>query len=319
MFQNKNVLVTGGAGMIGRELVDLLIHLGANVTVADIAKPVNPNKSVKYELVDLRYLNQCERVCKGRDYVFNLAGIKASPKMCAEQPANIMVPMLMFNTNMMYASMHAGVKWYLYTSSVGVYKPAEILCEDDVWKTQPSKNDWYGGWSKRIGELQANAYEVQNKNKNISIVRPANVYGKYDNFNPANAMVIPSLIRKAYENHVLEVWGDGAPIRDFIHAKDVARGMIYAVENKITEPINLGSGTGVTIKAIAEIIAKEFDRPIKWLTNAPKGDSRRILDMSRATSYGFEPKITIEDGINDTIKWFMENKSIVDNRFNAFT
>jgi GDP-L-fucose synthase len=206
----------------------------------------------------------------------------------------------------------------LYTSSVGVYQPAEILYEDDVWTTQPSKNDWYGGWAKRVGELQAGAYGVQYKNKNISIVRPANVYGRYDNFDPANAMVIPSLIRKAHDNEVLEVWGDGTPIRDFIHAKDVARGMIFAVENKITDPINLGSGDGIQIKTIAETIAKEFKRPIKWITDASAGDARRVFDMTRVKSYGFKLTMSIENGIQDTIKWFIDNKDIIDLRFNAF-
>ena len=160
--------------------------------------------------------------------------------------------MLQFNTNMMAAAMETGVEWYLYTSSVGVYGEAEVFKEDDVWKKFPSKNDWYGGWSKRMGEVQAEAYAVQNGKSNVSIVRPANVYGPYDNFDTKSAMVIPSLIRKAHENEFLSVWGDVAPIRDFIYAEDVARGMLHMVKNEVTEPVNLGSGTGVTIKEFLE-------------------------------------------------------------------
>jgi GDP-L-fucose synthase len=227
--------------------------------------------------------------------------------------------MLQFNTNMMEAAMQAGVKWYLYTSSVGVYHPAPLLKEDDVWKTFPSPNDRFAGWAKRMGELQAEAYGIQYGKKNISIVRPANVYGKYDNFNPANAMVVPSLIRKGDENDVLVVWGDGSPVRDFIHAKDVALGMIHAVENEITEPLNLGSGTGVKIGRIAEIVSAAFRKPIKWLVDKPTGDAQRIFDMTRATEAGFTPTISIEEGIHDTIDWFLENKDIIDKRYNAFT
>ena len=317
MFKDKNVLVTGGTGMIGRELIDILLQRGANITVCDLFDPCDI-ENIKFIKKDLRYLDQCMEVCKNKNFVFNLVGIKASPKMCAEQPADIMVPMMMFNTNMMHAAMSNKVEWYLYTSSVGVYQPAEVLYEDDVWSTQPSKNDWYGGWAKRIGELQAGAYGVQYKNKNISIVRPANVYGRYDNFDPENAMVIPALIRKAHKSQVLEVWGDGTPIRDFIHAKDVARGMIHAVENKIIDPINLGSGDGVQIKTIAETIAREFNRPIKWLPVKSPGDPRRVFDMTRAKSYGFNTTVSIEQGIKDTIDWFLKNKDSVDNRFNAF-
>jgi len=317
MFKNKKVLVTGGYGMIGRELVDLLIERGAKVTVADISENTNL-KNVKYRKVDLCYLDQCIEVCRDQEIVFNVAGIKGSPKMCAEQPADFMVPMLQFNTNMMAAAMRKNVEWYLYTSSVGVYQPAEVLKEEDVWKTFPSPNDRFAGWAKRIGELQAEAYAIQNGNKNISIVRPANVYGKNDNFDPENAMVIPSLIRKAHDQKLLEVWGDGSAIRDFIHARDVALGMLHVVENKITEPVNLGSGDGVSIRTIAEIISNKFEKEIKWLTDKPTGDARRVFDMTRAYSHGFKPSISIEDGIEETIDWFLANKEIIDKRFNAF-
>lgn len=317
MFENKKVLVTGGSGMIGRELVNILLSKGAKVFISDLVIPENV-EDVTFIKADLRYLDQCESACNGMDYVFNLAGVKASPKMCAEQPADIMVPMLMFNTNMMQAAMKSNVSWYLYTSSVGVYEPAEVLYEDDVWNTQPSKNDWYGGWAKRIGELQAGAYLAQYGRDNISIVRPSNVYGNYDNFDPENAMVIPSLIRKAFENEFLEVWGDGSPIRDFIHARDVALGMVHVVENKVTEPINLGSGEGIVISTIANIIATYFKKDIKWLADKPTGDPRRVFDMTRAKSIGFEPTVSIQEGIHETIQWFLQNKDIVDKRFNAF-
>ena len=156
------------------------------------------------------------------------------------------------------------------------------------------------------------AYQKQYGEGRCSIVRPANVYGSYDNFDLDSAMVIPSLIRKAFSNNVLEVWGDGSSIRDFIHARDVARGMLFAVKNKITEPINLGSGEEITIKRIAEAVASKADVKIAWDTTKPKGDPRRVFDMSRAKSYGFEPEISIEDGINETIEWYLQNKEIAD-------
>lgn len=208
------------------------------------------------------------------------------------------------------------VSWFLYTSSIGVYQPAPVLKEDDVWSTAPSKNDWFGGWAKRMGEMQIQAFEKQNGVSVCSTVRPANVYGPHDNFDLNNAMVIPSLIRKADENKKLEVWGDGSQIRDFIHAHDVARGMLYAVENKITEPLNLGSGVGVKIKTIAEIIAKYFDKELLWDVNKPAGDPIRILDMSRAKSHGFDLTVSIENGIVNTIEWYLQNKDIIKKKYN---
>ena len=320
MFKNRNILVTGGGGMIGRSLVKLLLDKEANITIADLTVPSDLPENVKFLKVDLRYFDQCIQICENRDYIFNLVGIKGSPKMCAEQPVDFMVPMLQFNTNMMEAAHRANVKWYLYTSSVGVYAPAEVFFEDSVWSTMPSPNDRFAGWAKRIGELQAEAYGIQYGKKNISIVRPANVYGAYDNFNPANAMVVPSLIRKAQENDILEVWGDGSTIRDFIHADDVALGMIYAVEKQITEPINLGSGKGYTIKEIVEMIVKYSGKEleVKWLIDKPAGDKIRLFDVTKAKSYGINISVSLEEGIKRTTEWYLNNKELLDKRYNAF-
>ena len=223
-----------------------------------------------------------------------------------------------FNTNMLEAAMHHNIKWYLYTSTVGVYQPAEILREDDVWSTQPSKNDWFGGWAKRMGELQCLAYQKQYGEGKCSIVRPANVYGPHDNFDLDSAMVIPSLIRKAFSDDVLKVWGDGSAVRDFIHARVVARGMIFVVENKITEPLNLGSGDEISIRRIAQAVAKEAKVDIDWDLSKPTGDPRRVFDMTRAKLHGFEPLITIEDGIKETIEWYLKNKSDADTKKDVF-
>tara|TARA_R110000824_G_scaffold153926_22_gene325804 strand:+ start:2047 stop:3030 length:984 start_codon:yes stop_codon:yes gene_type:complete len=312
MFNDKKVLVTGGSGMIGRQLVNILLQKGATVHVADLRKPVEMSDKIIYCKADLRDYNSCLQLCENIDYVFNLVGIKCSPRVCIEEPANIMGPMLQFNTNMLEAAMKQNVKWYLYTSTVGVYEPAEVLREDDVWKTQPSKNDWFGGWAKRMGELQCQAYEKQYGEGKCSIVRPANVYGPYDNFDLNSAMVIPSLIRKAFSNNVLEVWGDGTAIRDFIHARDVACGMVFAVENRITVPLNLGSGDEISIKRVAQAIAKVAGVTISWDKSKTAGDPRRVFDMSRAKKYGFEPQISIEDGIKETIEWYLKNKQAAD-------
>ena len=319
-YKNKKVLVTGGTGMIGRQLVDLLVDRGADVYVVSLDPPKGLPSSVHYFYADLTDFSACQTACSGMDYVFNLIGVKGSPKMCKEQPADFMVPMLQFNTNMMEAARRANVKWYLYTSSVGVYHPAEVFREDDVWTTFPSENDRFAGWAKRIGELQAEAYKIQYGWDRVSIVRPANVYGPYDNFDPENAMVIPSLIRKSYENDKLEVWGDGSPIRDFIHSRDVALGMLHMVDNKINIPVNLGSGEGIAIKQIVDIVVDKCpkDIEVEWDITNPAGDKRRILDSTRAESVGFKTSISLEDGIQETIEWFENNRRTIDDRHNAF-
>jgi GDP-L-fucose synthase len=223
---------------------------------------------------------------------------------------------------MMEAARQCRVKKYLYTSSIGVYSPAEIFYEDDVWRTFPSENDRFAGWAKRIGELQAEAYMIEYGWHDITIVRPANVYGPYDNFDPQNAMVIPTLIKRALDGeNPLIVWGDGTSIRDFIHAKDVARGMLLVMERGVEHPVNLGSGIGVSIKEIVEIIISnlEIKPDVIWDTSKPSGDKKRIMDISRAKALGFYPTISLKEGIAEVMEWYVKNRDYINKRYNVFT
>ena len=319
-YLNKKVLITGGTGMIGQALCEKLLDLGAEVIIASLDNSSLAPKGTKHLKLDLRDFNNCLSVTEGIDIVFHLAGVKGSPKMTKERPASFMVPTLQFSLNMMEASRRQGVERYLFTSSVGVYEPAEIFQEDSVWKSFPSPNDKFAGWAKRICELQAEAYKIEYGWENISIVRPANVYGPYDNFDPENAMVIPSLIYRALtEDGPLKVWGDGSPIRDFIFSSDVARGMLLAVEKGIDVPINLGSGGGVSIKEVAETISIITGKEIYWDIDKPMGDAKRIMDMSRAKSHGFECKVNLKDGIRQTVDWYRSYFSDHEDRYNPFT
>ncbi|HTL48851.1 MAG TPA: NAD-dependent epimerase/dehydratase family protein [Verrucomicrobiae bacterium] len=322
MFKGRKILVTGGTGLIGRPLVEMLIQEGAHVRIASLDDPSRAHPKAEFVQANLMHFENCAKACQGMDDVFHLAGVKGSPAMTAKKPASFFVPMVTFNTNMMEAARQAGVKRFLYTSSIGVYAPAEVFHEDDVWKTFPSPNDRFAGWAKRMGELQAEAYQIEYGWKDIAIVRPANVYGPFDNFDPQNAMVIPSLIRRAMDGeNPLTVWGDGSAVRDFIHARDVARGMMLALEKGGGQPLNLGSGLGVSVKQIVDIIAANM--PVKpkvvWDTSKPSGDKKRLMDMTRAKALGFEPKVSIEEGIREVMDWYSKNREEVNKRYNVFT
>lgn len=328
-YSDKHVLVTGGSGLIGRPLSQMLLDAGAKVTIASLDNPIALPNGARFIRADLREFEVCRSLCEGQDIVFQLAGIKGSPVATKTKPASFFVPTLQFSTNMMEAARLTDVQWYLNTSSVGVYGSAEIFYEDAVWDNVPSTHDKFAGWAKRIGEMQAEAYEIEYNWKRCSIVRPANVYGPWDSFSNESAMVIPSLIKRAcgnitshgerigYENP-LKAWGNGSPIRDFIHAKDVARGMMMAVEQNITQPINLGSGIGVTIKELAETIANIRGINVEWDTNKPNGDTKRLMDITRATSLGWKPEISLLGGISETIEWY-EKHGQNNNRYDVFS
>ncbi len=320
IFKGQNVLVTGATGMIGRSLTKLLLEKGAIVTSASLDTNSIPN--VYCHNIDLTVLKNCLHVCTGQDYVFHLAGIKGSPKMAAEKPASFAFPMILFNTNMLEAARQCNVKWYLYTSSVGVYNPVEVLKEEDVWLSFPSPFDKFAGWSKRMGELQVEAYNIQYNMNNISIVRPANVYGINDTFNEHTSMVVSALIKRVITNKEkpLKVWGDGSAIRDFIYTDDVAQNMIKCVENGVTEPVNLGSGEERTIKDVAELVVKYsgLDVKIEWDTTKLTGDAKRVMDITRMQKYGLSAPTSLEEGIRKTIEWYKGTEHNLSERYDPF-
>jgi GDP-L-fucose synthase len=313
-YKDKKVLVAGGTGLIGKPLVEMLLKQGAIVRIASLDDPLKASKNAEFLRLDLTDFNNCMTACKDMDFVFNLLCIKGNPKIMKEKPASIFEPMILFNTNLLRAAKKSDAKRFLYSSTLGVYPPAEIFYEDSVWNGFPSKNDWYAGWAKRMGELQAEAYEKEYGFDKISIVRPANTYGPYDDFDSENSMVIPSLIKRAFsgENPMI-VWGDGSSIRDFVHSNDVARGMMLALEKGISPrfPINLGSGKGYSIQELLDCILNNFDnRPdVLWDTTKPSGDKKRVLDIKRAKELlDWEPEISLKQGIKEVIEWYKENK-----------
>jgi len=322
-YTGKRVLVTGGTGMIGKPLVEMLIREGAKVRIVSLDDPSRAHPEAEFIKADLTDFKSCMDICKDMEIVFSLVGIKGSPKMMKEKPASYFVSSLLFNTNMMEAARRCKVQRYLYTSSVGVYAQAEIFNEDDVHKTLPSQNDFFGGWHKRTGELQAEAYRIEYGWDKISIVRPANVYGPYDNFDPENAMVIPSLIHKAISgDNPLRVKGDGHSVRDFIFSEDVARGMMYVVEKDYNLPVNLGSGTKHSIRDIVNMIVSNLEKKPEVEYEPTKslgGDKIRLMNIERAKTIGFYPQISLQEGIKKTIEWYRRNKDSASKRYNVFT
>ena len=290
---NKSALVIGASGMVGTALMKVL---GRSKTYFKI-------KGVDIE-TDMTIKSNTE-IIKDYDHIYHLAGKKGSPQTAKERPADYL-PMLQFDANIIEAVGKYKPEWFLYTSSIGVYPPMEVYEEDKVWHEVPSENDKIPGYIKRMGELGCYAIRATYGYENISIVRPANIYGPNDNFGK-NSMVIPALIKKGHEDDVINVWGDGSPIRDFIYCEDVARGMLHMVENKVNDTVNLGSGEGVKISDIANTIGRHFDKEVKYDTTKPNGDMKRLMSMKRANDYGFKPTTSLDGGIQKTIDWYFRS------------
>jgi|TARA_B100000073_G_C23730885_1_gene570740 GDP-L-fucose synthase len=307
IMKNKTALIIGGRGMVGRQIVELCSKVYDKVCVVDVDFniPQDLPDNVDYKPCDMTFKTNTN-IIADYNHVYHLAGIKGSPLRAKEKPADYL-PMVQFDTNVIQAVGHWKPDWFLYTSSIGVYPPSEYYKEDDVWNKVPSENDKVPAYIKRMGELSCYAIRATYGYENISIVRPANIYGPYDNFGDEST-VIASLISKGYHNDIINVWGDGSPIRDFIYSKDVARGMLHMVENKVTETVNLGSGKETRISDIANTIGEYFDKEVKYDKSKPNGDMRRQMDTSRAESVGFKPNYTLEDGITETIEWYSNER-----------
>ena len=322
MFKGKKVLVTGGTGLVGREMVKLLLNRGAIVTSISLDENnFNKDWDVEYIKGDLRDFQTCIDAVKGKHFVFHIAGIKGSPVLVKEKPYVFFTNFIMMNTNMI-AAMNASedMEWGLYTSTVGTYGPADIFYEEKMWDSNPSKNDWFAGWSKRMGEVSIDAYEEQTGIRKISVMKPVNIFGSYDNFDLATSTMVPSLIRKVYEaEDTVEIWGSGVATRDIMHASDVARVAALLVEKKVKEPTNVGKNTPVSIKEVIETIIKVSGKDLKITHDLtkPTGDNARIANIDRLNSIGFVPKKSLEDGFRETYEWYKNNVDY-NGRYDAF-
>ena len=318
MFKNKNILVAGGTGTIGIQVVKQLLEKQANIMVVSMDEEKFAKKvlgpDVHFKRLDLTDLDNCKAVVKNQDMVFNLVGIKGSVGIGETKVASYFVPMLRFQTNLMEASFLQNVERFLFVGSVCSYPQAKIHFEDNMWNGMPKQNDRIPGIAKRVGELMGEAYHLEYGWNAVRIVRPSNVYGPHDDFNPDTAQVIPALISRMINGeNPIKIWGDGSAIRDFIFSEDVAYWIIKAVESPTPcLPINLGNGHGVTIKEIAETISKLIhpSPEIIWDTDKPSGDPCRILSMKRAKEVlGYYQRTSLKDGLEKTIEWFTSNQN----------
>jgi GDP-L-fucose synthase len=310
-FAGKNTLVTGGTGLIGRQVVDLLAEAGACVRIVSLDR-VQVHAKAEHVIGDLTNFELCKQVTRDMDFVFHLAGIKGSAGVSATKLASHFVPTVLFNTNMLEAARLNQVKKLVYTSSIGAYTNAEVFVESSetpgTFTTPPMD---FAGWAKRMGELQIHAYKVQYGMENFAVVRPANVYGPGDNFDPQNAMVVPTLLYRIFrkENPVV-ISGDGSAIRDFAFSRDVAEGCLLALYHGTKGRfVNLGSGQAVTIRQLVETLRSFLDFNFQFDPSKPSGYPKRLMDITLAREMiGYQPTTSLRDGLKATWDWYVTHQ-----------
>ena len=306
-FAGKNAVVTGGTGLIGRQIVDLLCGAGAKVRIVSLDR-IQVHPKAEHVIGDLTDFDLCKQVTQDMDFVCHLAGIKGGAGVSATRLASHFVPTVMFNTNVLEAARLNKVQKLVYTSSIGAYTNAEVFTESTetpgTFTTPPMD---FAGWAKRMGELQVHAYKVQYGMENFAVVRPANVFGPGDNFDPQNAMVVPTLLYRIFnkENPVI-IAGDGSAIRDFAYSRDVAEGCLLALHHGTKGRfVNLGSGQAVSIRQLVETMRSFLEFNFQFDPSKPSGYPKRLMDISLAREMiGYNPTTSLRDGLKATWDWY---------------
>ncbi len=318
IYDGRNVLITGGTGLIGSQVVNILCGAGANVKIVSLDKLIVDERAL-HVYGDLANLDFCKEIVRDMDYIFHLAGVQGTVQTSSSKMASHFVPILMMNTNMLEAARLSKVRKLVYTSSIGAYAESEILRESD-YKVESVPMS-FAGWAKRMAELQIHSYKIQYEIDTFSIVRLSNIYGPGDNFDPETAMVIPSLMYRIFVGEdPLVVWGDGSVVRDFLYSRDAAEGIVLALHHGTAGGfINIGSGQGHSIRDIIDALQSFIHFSYLFDPAKPSGAPVRVMDVTKARDLlGFVPSTVLATGLKLTWEWFVNYPEEYKKKMNYF-
>jgi GDP-L-fucose synthase len=314
MFKNMNVLVAGGTGFVGVNLVSRLLSLGANVRATVHRKaPVILDERIEYIPCDLTRMEDCRDVVRDMDYVFLCAANTSGAAVIHATPLVHVTPNIIMNSQMLEAAYFAKVKKFAWLSSNAAYPPTgdRPVKEEELFDGEPYETYFGVAWMKRYTEILCKMYSEKLKNPMATVVlRPSNIYGPYDDFEFATSHVMAALIRRVVERHdPIEVWGTGEDIRDWIYIDDFIDAMMLAMEKiESYNPLNIGLGKGYSIKQALQIML-EVDNytnaKVKYDASRPSMIPIRLIDTTKAeTCLGFQAKTGLREGIRKTIEWY---------------
>lgn len=307
-WSDKNILITGGAGFFGSQVVRQLLEKGA--AEKNILVP-------RSKEIDLRRWENCVGVVKNQDIVIHMAARVGGIGYNQIYPAQLFYDNAIMGIQMIEAARQENVGKCVIVGTICAYPKVTPVPfrEDDLWNGYPEETNAPYGLAKKMLLVQSQAYRKEYGFDSIYLL-PVNLYGPGDNFDPASSHVIPALIKKftnAKSNNEpsVEVWGTGAASREFLYIDDAARGLVLAAEryNK-SEPVNLGSGMEITIRDLAGLIQEltGYAGTIRWDRSKPDGQPRRCLDVSRAKKeFGFEAQMPFHEGLKRTIDWYLQH------------
>ncbi len=307
-LKDKKILVTGGAGFVGKQVVENLILSGVNPE--NIRVP-------RSKQCDLRILENCYRAVQDQSIVIHLAAHVGGIGLNREKPAELFYDNLIMGTQLIHAAYSSDIEKFVCVGTICAYPkftPVPFL-EENLWDGYPEETNAPYGIAKKALLVQLQSYRQQYGFNGIYLL-PVNLYGPGDNFDPRSSHVIPALIHKIHLAQInkekkIEVWGDGTPTREFIYVADVAKAIVMATQDyDSAEPVNIGTGLEISIKDLTNLIAEimEFQGQIIWQKEQPNGQPRRALDTQRAwQSFGFKAQTDLFKGIKETVDWYRTN------------
>jgi len=302
MKSDSKILVAGANGMVGSAIVRNLESKGYTNIIKGTRNDVDFTNQDETE----RYFCSEEP-----EYVFLAAAKVGGILGNKNHKAEMIYDNLMIQSNIIDSSYKFGVKKLLFLGSSCIYpKFAEVPIVESSLLSGPLEptNDAYA-IAKIAGIKMCQSYREQYGFNAISVM-PCNLYGINDSFDLETCHVLPALIRKLHEGGEVTLWGDGSPRREFLHADDLAEAC-YVCMDKYDESshINVGVGEDITIKELAEMIAKVvgFTGEIMWNSDVPNGTLRKVLNVDKIKELGWEPKITLEEGLKKTYEWYCHN------------
>jgi GDP-L-fucose synthase len=307
-LSNKRILVTGGAGFLGR-------HLIAKLAKTDCLNVVAPRHS-EYDLTSLNAVERMFDVHRP-EIVIHLAASVGGIGANRDNPGRFFYENAIMGIQLIEVARRRGIEKTVVLGTICAYPkftPVPFR-EDELWNGYPEETNAPYGLAKKVLLVQCQAYREQ-YGTNAIFLLPVNLYGPGDNFDLHSSHVIPALIRKCIEaiesgNPEIVLWGDGSPTREFLYAEDAAEGILLATEKYDgSDPVNLGSGMEISIRDLANTIAEitGFEGRIVWDANQPNGQPRRRLDVSRAErEFGFRAATPFEVGLRKTIDWYLSS------------